>query len=84
MPNKAEDGSGAASGDVDERTKRTKKNLDSIELVTESGAETQDGFRYWKVSAEATEMTRDWVNTRGSVADPEWMENSVRRIVDEA
>jgi hypothetical protein len=38
LPNKADDGDGAAGGDA--RTRRTKKNLDSIELVTESGAET--------------------------------------------
>lgn len=29
-------------------------------------------------------MAREWVNTRGSVADPEWMENAVRGIVEEA
>lgn len=82
LPTKAADGDGAGAADA--RTIRTKMNLDSIELVTESGAEKQDGFRYWRVAAEATEMTRDWVNTRGSVAHPKWLEDSVRRIVDEA
>jgi len=35
-----------------------------------------------KSAAEATEFARNLANTRGSVADPEFMEQKIRELVD--
>ena len=36
--------------------------------------QNSDDFKVWEVSARATELARNLGNTRGSVADPDYME----------
>ena len=40
-------------------------------------------YRFWTTSACAVELARNLANTRGSEADPDYMENQVRKIVGE-
>ena len=60
--------------EFDERTKRKEKTLDNFTISHEDGLENNEVFVYNKVTAEATNYARGLANTRGSHADPAWME----------
>jgi leucyl aminopeptidase len=42
---------------------------------------TAEEHRFWVASAKATAYARDLVNTRGSIATPDYMEDQVRKLV---
>lgn len=56
--------------DPDERTKRTKKPIDSIELSHEKDLRTLESFNKQVIAAEATIFARNLANVRGNPATP--------------
>ena len=50
----------------------------------ESGLETAEDYAFQKACAEATSFARDLLNTRGSEANPEWMEARTRELVEKS
>ena len=63
--------------EVDERTKRKVKTLDSFSIEHEEDYQSSDDFAFNKACAEATIFARNLANTRGSEATPCWMEAQV-------
>jgi len=55
-------------GEVDERTKRTKKPIDTIELSHEKDLDSIPAFNFYKHSTDATIFARNLSNTRGNPA----------------
>lgn len=64
--------------DVDERTKRKSKTIDSFSIDHEAEPTNSEDYAFSLRSAEATIFARDLANTRGSEATPCWMEAQVR------
>ena len=60
--------------EVDERTKRKAKALDHFTISHEDDIGKNESCNYNKISAEATKYARSLANTRGTKADPAWME----------
>ena len=60
--------------EVDERTKRKEKLLDNFTVSHEEDLEKNENCVYNRITAEATKYARDLANTRGTQADPAWME----------
>jgi leucyl aminopeptidase len=56
--------------DLDERTKRTKKPIDSIELSHEKDLRALESFNKQVIAAEATIFARNLANVRGNPANP--------------
>ena len=67
--------------DVDERTKRKVKTIDSFEIAHELDLSHDAAYKLSMASARATIFARDLSNTRGSEANPEWMEAQVRELL---
>ena len=70
--------------EVDERIKRKKKPLDSFVVCHEQDLQNESEFKYQEACAKATEFSRNLVNTRGSEANPEWMETQTRQLIEES
>mmetsp|Transcript_7237 Transcript_7237/g.10140 ORF Transcript_7237/g.10140 Transcript_7237/m.10140 type:complete len:179 (-) Transcript_7237:819-1355(-) len=68
--------------EVDERTKRKQKTLDSftIEHEADPAAGCED-YNFSLRSAEATNFARNLANTRGSEANPGWMETQITDLL---
>ena len=62
------------SEEVDERTKRKEKTMDSFTISHEEDLSKNETCVYNTITAEATKYCRGLANTRGSEADPAWME----------
>ena len=60
--------------DVDERTKRKRKSIDSFTFSHEQDLSQNDACVYSSITSEATKYARDLANTRASDATPAWME----------
>ena len=67
--------------EVDERTKRKAKTLDSFEIAHEQDLSKDTGYAFSLACAEATVFARNLANTRGSEADPDWMESKVHELL---
>ena len=68
--------------DKDDRKVRINKKIDSYAILCEK----DDALKtveadFWRVQAKSTEYARFLCNTRGSVADPDWMEMKIRELV---
>lgn len=73
--NEEEDKKAMEDADYDPRTKKIYKKFDSVSIKSESTDVYSDSdVKFWLVSADATAYARDLANTRGSVADPDYME----------
>lgn len=57
---------------MDERTKRTKKTLDNVEVHHEHIDNSV--LNHHRILAEATEYARNLANTRGTEANTDYME----------
>lgn len=69
--------------EVDERTKRKTKQLDSFTVAHEQDLTQVANYRFKVACAEATVYARNLANTRGSEATPDWMEDRVRELLSE-
>ena len=70
--------------EVDERTKRKEKTLDNFTISHEQDLGKNDSCIYNTITAEATKYARGLANTRGTQADPAWMEQQVRDLLEGA
>jgi len=67
--------------EVDERTKRKSKVLDSFTIEHEADPANTEDYAFSLRSAEATIFARNLANTRGSEATPCWMEAQVKQLL---
>jgi len=76
---------GEEEDEVDERTKRLSKKIDSFTVSHEQHKfKSLESFKFQDAIAKATEFARNLSNERGSVADPAWMEQKVSDLLFEA
>ena len=68
--------------DADPRLKKVTKAIGEIEYeVEEAGTLDSNEVKFQKTCADATVLARNLANTRGSVADPAYMEEQIRELV---
>ena len=61
--------------DEDPRVKVVKKSIKNFDIVSEDGSfKNEEDYKMWTVSAKATLLARNIANTRGSIANPDYME----------
>lgn len=66
----------------DPRLAKVTKNIGTIDFETESaGVLESEEVKFQEACAKSTNLARHCANTRGSVADPEWMEQQVRKLI---
>ena len=72
---KKDDGKEKDPDEEDPRTKVVTKKIDKFDITSNdhSFKENQD-YKFWEIASRSTELARNLANTRGTEADPEYME----------
>jgi leucyl aminopeptidase len=68
----------------DQRTKRTKKTIDSITIAHEKELDQLQSYNFYKHCTDATIFARNLANTRGNPATTQWMEDQVRAMLSQS
>ena len=70
--------------DADPRKDKVTKRLASVIISTKDSANilTDSKYAFWVAAARSAELSRNLGNTRATVADPDFMEQQVRNLIE--